>query len=231
MKTSLNYIVGCGGFGRQVAAMMKQVDPSWPLEFAVEDHFYKTSKINDIKINPLSTVLEQMRHGGIGFTIAIQDSINRERIAIECERAGGDSFSFVHPSCSNQNNNEISADGIVIAEFCVIMPNCKIGRFVHINSFCYVGHDVTIGDFATLTHHIGLNGGVTIEEHAFIGVGATIMPNVRIGRHAKIGMNATILADVPPNTTAVGVWKGCTCEDSEVIKGYKQCPVHQDKTL
>jgi serine O-acetyltransferase len=44
-----------------------------------------------------------------------------------------------------------------------------------------------------------------IEDGVDIGCGVCILGNVRIGRNSVIGANAVVLADVPPDSIAVGI--------------------------
>jgi serine O-acetyltransferase len=46
-----------------------------------------------------------------------------------------------------------------------------------------------------------------VGADCFMGVNSTVANNVNIGARCVVGAGATILADVPDETVAVGVWK------------------------
>jgi serine O-acetyltransferase len=76
---------------------------------------------------------------------------------------------------------------------------------VVIDGFTEIGPGATIGPFVT----VGLRGGdligPTVGAGVAIGTGAKVLGRIRVGDHAQIGANATVIADVPAGSTAVGV--------------------------
>jgi serine O-acetyltransferase len=77
-------------------------------------------------------------------------------------------------------------NGIVVHVKAVIGPNCLLFQ------------QVTIG--ADHRGNVPELGG-----HVDVGAGAKVIGAVRIGNHVRIGANAVVVADVPANSTAVGV--------------------------
>lgn len=76
-----------------------------------------------------------------------------------------------------------------------IHPNAKIGKNLSI------GQCVTIGEKGP-----GHGAGVpTIGDNVYIGVGAKVLGGITIGNNVKIGANAVVIADVPDNSTVVGI--------------------------
>lgn len=80
----------------------------------------------------------------------------------------------------------------------VISPYSKIGHG------CVIRQNVTIGirrpKLPDLTAPI-------IGNNVDIGASAIILGNVKIGDNAIIGAGSIVLADVPENTTIMGIWK------------------------
>lgn len=71
-------------------------------------------------------------------------------------------------------------------------------RDVVIGVNCMIMQQVTIGQLAT--------GGVPrLGNNVYVGAGAKLLGPITIGDNASIGANAVVLADVPPNSTAVGI--------------------------
>ena len=93
-----------------------------------------------------------------------------------------------------------------------IHPGAKIGK----NFFIDHGMGVVIGETSVIGDNVTIYHGVkkemvdkkrhpTIEDDVVIGAGALVLGPIVVGKNAKIGANATVVKDVKPNTTVVGV--------------------------
>ncbi len=114
----------------------------------------------------------------------------------------------IHPLSDVQS--EDIGWGTLIWQFCVILPNAKIGRNCNICAQVLIEGDVVVGDNVTIKSGVQLWDGVRIEDNVFIGPNATFAndlfprskqyPNkflqtiVKAG--ASIGANATILPGI-----------------------------------
>lgn len=100
--------------------------------------------------------------------------------------------------------------GTSIWQFCVILPDARIGRDCNIASHCFIENDVIIGDRVTIKCGVQIWDGMRIGDDVFIGPNATFcndrypksrnrdwkLEGVRICGKASIGANATILPGV-----------------------------------
>lgn len=69
-----------------------------------------------------------------------------------------------------------------------------------------LGDDVVIRNGVTIgLRRTGERGAPVIGNRVDIGAGAKILGSITIGDDAIIGANAVVIADVPPNSLAVGV--------------------------
>lgn len=94
-----------------------------------------------------------------------------------------------------------------IWQFCVVLPEAKIGDNCNICSNVFVENDVTIGNNVTVKCGVQLWDGVTVEDNVFIGPNVTftndLYPRSKqypetfyktiIKKGASIGANATIV--------------------------------------
>ena len=62
-----------------------------------------------------------------------------------------------------------------------------------------------IGDFATVSPGTHISGNVTIRTGCNIGTGVNIINRLELGEWSVIGAGSTLIRNVPPNTTVVGV--------------------------
>jgi len=96
-----------------------------------------------------------------------------------------------------------------------IHPKSKIGKGVVIDHGIgiVIGETAEIGDNAFIFHNVTLGGRGNesgnrhpkIRKNVFIGAGATLLGNIEIGENVNIAAGSVVVADVPPNKTAVGV--------------------------
>lgn len=99
-----------------------------------------------------------------------------------------------------------------------IHPGAKIGKnlFIDHGSGVVIGETTEIGDNVMIYQGSTLGGTgkdtgkrhPTIGNNVLISTGAKVLGPFKVGDNAKIGANAVVLAEVPPNITVVGVWKG-----------------------
>lgn len=99
-----------------------------------------------------------------------------------------------------------------------IHPGAEIGKnfFIDHGMGVVIGETSVIGNNVTMYHGVTLGGTKsyggrggkrhpTVEDNVIIGAGALILGPVTIGKNAKIGANATVVKDVPQNTTVIGI--------------------------
>lgn len=96
-----------------------------------------------------------------------------------------------------------------------IHPGATIGKGLFIDH----GHGVVIGETAIIGDNVTLYQGVTlggtgkekgkrhptIGDNVMISAGAKILGSFTVGENSKIGAGSVVLAEVPPNSTVVGV--------------------------
>ena len=97
-----------------------------------------------------------------------------------------------------------------IWQFCVVLPNAKIGDNCNICSHCFIENDVRIGNNVTIKCGVQVWDGITIEDNVQIGANVTftndkypraknpnwVLEKTLIKRGASIGAGSTILCGV-----------------------------------
>ena len=115
---------------------------------------------------------------------------------------------MIHPLSDVQTKN--IGENTNIWQFCVVLPNAKIGSGCNICSHCFIENDVIIGNNVTVKCGVQLWDGMRIEDNVFIGPNVTFcndkypksknknfkLEPVVIKKGASIGANATILPGV-----------------------------------
>src|SRR5208283_315071 len=96
-----------------------------------------------------------------------------------------------------------------------IHPGALLGRrlFIDHATGVVIGETAIVGDDVTMYQGVTLGGTgkghgkrhPTICDRVFIGNNANVLGNVTVGENSRIGAGSVVLADVPPNSTVVGV--------------------------
>ena len=97
-----------------------------------------------------------------------------------------------------------------IWQYCVVLPQAKIGKNCNICSHCFIENDVCIGDNVTIKNNVQIWDGMVIEDDVFIGPNVTfcndrypksknknfMLEPICIKKGASIGANTTILPGI-----------------------------------
>jgi serine O-acetyltransferase len=96
-----------------------------------------------------------------------------------------------------------------------IHPGAQIGRrlFIDHATGVVIGETSIVGSDVTMYQGVTLGGTgkghgkrhPTVCDGVFIGNNANVLGNVTIGENSRVGAGSVVLADVPPNSTVVGV--------------------------
>lgn len=122
---------------------------------------------------------------------------------------------IIHPTSNVQSPN--IGDETRIWQYCIILPDARIGRNCNICSHVLIENDVVIGNDVTVKSGVQLWDGLRVGDGVFIGPNATfandLFPRSKkypekflktvIGNNASIGANATILPGITIGANAM----------------------------
>ena len=96
-----------------------------------------------------------------------------------------------------------------------IHPGATIGKgfFIDHGAGVVIGETTIIGDNVTIYQGVTLGGTgketgkrhPTIKDNVMISAGAKLLGSFTVGENSKIGAGSVVLAEVPPNSTVVGI--------------------------
>ena len=201
-------IFGAGGFGREVLALIKDINlitPIWNIVGFFDDGYEEGKVFNGF---PNLGGIEQLNQWKtpLSVAVAIGSPAIRRKIVEKIANPLGDYPSMIHPSAwiGDQEYVEIGK-GCILCAGVMITTNVRIRDFVILNLQCTVGHDAVIEDYAALMPSVNVSGEVTIGPGVYVGTGAQISNQVSIGEDTVVGAGAVVVKNLPANCMAVGV--------------------------
>lgn len=201
-------IIGAGGFAREVLDIFDACNDAGDryevLGYVVEPPYGAPGTI--IHERPILGGLEWLegRHRDVHIICGVGAPELRLRLVSEAAKRGGRFCSVFHPSVRMSRRNSIGT-GVVIAAGSILTNQIRIGDHVQINLDCTIGHDVILGDFVTVAPGTHISGEVTISTGCNIGTGVNLINRLTVGEWSVIGAGSTVIRNVPPNATVVGV--------------------------
>lgn len=114
---------------------------------------------------------------------------------------------MIHPLADCQ---ALVPENTNIWQFCVVLPDAKIGENCNICSHCFIENDVHIGNNVTIKCGVQVWDGITIEDNVFVGSNVSFtndrhphtknanwkLEQTTIKRGASIGAGSSILCGV-----------------------------------
>lgn len=201
------YIIGAGGFGREVAWLIKRINSinkEWDLKGFIDDDesMHNTTESGYVVLGGSEYLLSLQQE--VWLCCAIANAETREKIVNKFEKCSNIKWAtLVDPSAILSESVEIG-EGTVICAGTIATVDIKIGKNVIINLDCIIGHDAVIEDFVTLYPSVNVSGNVLVQKKTEIGTGTQIIQGKKIGGGTIVGAGAVVVKDLPEKCTAVG---------------------------
>lgn len=207
------FIVGAGGFGREVAWLVERINAAtvnaekerpWELcGFIDDDPSIYGTELDGYKVHGGHEVLENYGTD-VWCVLAVGNAKGRKKGIGRLTPYKHIHFAtLIDPSAVIGRTCRIG-EGCMICAGNIITTDCFIGDHVIINLDCTVGHDANISSYVTLYPSVNVSGCVDIDECTEVGTGSAIIQGVKIGRGVIIGANSTVIRDIEDNVTVVG---------------------------
>lgn len=201
-------IFGAGGFGREVACLIRQineVEPTWNMI-----GFYDEGVPKDTAVSHYGKVL-----GGIAEVNAYQDELavciaigNPKALRHVRESIVNEKVYYPNIIAPNFGSSDPQAfsigEGNIIGNGCAASCDVAIGNYNILNADIVMGHDVKVGDFNVLMPDIRVSGEATIGNGNLIGIGSIILQQIRVGDNIHIGAGAVLMTKPKDGCTYIG---------------------------
>ena len=201
------YIIGAGGFGREVAWLVErinQVEATWSIKGFIDDNTSLQGHTEDDYpvVGGIDYLLNQQKETWV--VCAVGSAKIRKNIIEKLQINPNIRFATViDPSVILSGRIKIG-EGTIICAGTILTVDINIGNHVIINLDCTLGHDDVIEDFVTIYPSVNVSGNVVVETCAELGTGMQIIQGKKIGKESILGAGAVVVKDIPEKCTAVG---------------------------
>lgn len=201
-------IYGAGGFGREIACLIKLINEKTPT-YNIIGFFDDGRSVGET--NEYGKVL-----GGINelnqwktslcIAIAIGTPHVIEKIVNNIKNPNIEFPNIISPDLKLlDKDNWTIGIGNIICSGCLISCNTKIGDFNQFNGFITIGHDSKIGNYNSIMPGVRISGEVTIGDRNFWGFNSGIVQQKQVGNDVVIGAGAVLIRKPKDGCTYVGV--------------------------
>lgn len=202
------YIIGAGGFGREVAWLVRRInaiEPTWNLLGFIDDAAEKQGREEDGYPIVGNLQMLQFLKEDVYIVCAVGSASVRSCIINKISNCKYVHFAtLIDPSVIISDRVEIG-EGTIICAGTIVTVDVKIGEHVIINLDCTVGHDCSIQDFVTVYPSVNLSGLTEVGKETELGTGAQIIQNIKICEKVIVGAGAVVVRDIEKAGTYVGV--------------------------
>lgn len=202
-------IFGAGGFGREVACLIKRINdktPMWNLVGFFDDN-------PDLKGKMISHYAPCL--GGI-------DELNAydKELAVTIPIGSPQVVRKVFSSITNNKvyypnlvmTDLLMADaetfkmgkGNIIQGGCSVSCDVEFGDFNVLNGSIAFGHDAKVGSFNTFMPGTRISGEVRIGDENFFGVGSIVLQQIKIGNNVRLGAGSVMMTKPKDGNLYIG---------------------------
>ena len=199
------YIIGAGGFGREVAWLVErinEINPTWNIKGFIDDN----ESLWGTKEDAYNVVggCDYLKTLGDVYAVCAVGSARVRKVIIDKLKDSNVKFATViDPSVIVSNRVEIG-EGTIICAGTIITVDIKIGNHVIINLDCTLGHDDVLADYVTVYPSVNISGNVTVGECSELGTGMQIIQGKNIAPNTIVGAGAVVVKNLNESGTYVG---------------------------
>lgn len=198
-------IVGAGGFGREVLALIERLNEDsarWNVLGFIDDNLHALDNF-DLGYSILGTISEWTPIADEQYAMAIASPQLKKEISEKLKGRGMTFATLIHPDVSLGKRASLG-EGVILFEHTIVDIDVKLDDFVFINTFCTIGHDAVIGRCTTIAPSVGISGTCKVGQCVNIGGHSYIIPGRKVGDHAVIAAGSIVFSNVREKTTVLG---------------------------
>jgi len=204
------FIIGAGGFGREVFGIIDALESSGrgphTTRFIDDDtSVADLDYVDALGSRVVGSVDDLVRRTEpFNAVLAIGSRIARGDIAGRRAHSPVTLAVLVHPDTTIGCNVRLAED-VVVAAGSRLSINNQAGKHVHLDQDALVGRDCSLGDCSRLNPQAFVSGAVTIGRRALIGANATVLQGITARDDAIVDAGAVVSHQVETAKTGMGV--------------------------
>lgn len=200
-------IYGFGGFGREVACLIKKINETheeWNLVGFFDDGFEIGTSNKYGRV--LGGILELNNYRSpLSLVIAIANPDIIHKISTSTNNKLVDFPNLLAPNVNffDEETYKIGK-GNIIFWGCRVSCDVEIGDFNLMNGAVSLGHDVKLGSCNVFGPSARISGNCKVGDKNFFGVESVVLQNINIGNNTKIGIGSVVIRNTKDNNFYFG---------------------------
>jgi sugar O-acyltransferase (sialic acid O-acetyltransferase NeuD family) len=186
------YILGAGGVGREILAVLQHTALSAQYEVAgfIDDGKSQGELVKGVPVlGGLDWILKSDER--IHLVIAIGNPAIRRQIIGALAHKELHYPVLIHPHASFHDKKSITiGKGTYISEGCIITTDVCIGDFCLLNLGVTINHDAIIEDNCVLMPGVRLSCGVTLGTGSYVGANCALSKPIVYAAHSRVTESA-----------------------------------------
>ncbi len=201
-------IYGAGGFGREVACLLRRINiemsPQWNLIGFFDDGVTPGTENEYGKVlGNIDTLNSWDKPLAVVFAIGSPKVVELLYIKVTNDKIEFPNI-IAPDTLFLDRENVRMGKGNVICSRCLISCNIEIGDFNTLNGYITVGHDSVIGNFNSIMPATKISGGVKLGNRNFLGVNSVVLQYKSLCDDNVIGVSSVVIRNIKTPGTYVG---------------------------
>lgn len=199
-------IFGAGGFGREVACLIRNRLPEWKIIGFFDDGKTKGEMVSSF--GPIFGGVEELNVWPTELAVVIAIG-NPKTVRGVVEKIKNPNISF--PNIIHPNFEKLDPDTFTIGKGNIIIANCcascdvSIGDFNVLNGSVILGHDAKIGSYNSFMPAVRISGEVKMGDCNFFGVSSIVLQQIKIGNEIKLSAGSVLMTKPKDGNLYLGV--------------------------
>lgn len=200
-------IYGAGGFGREIACLLNQINevtPKWNLVGFFDDGVAVGTTNRYGKVLGNLQALNEYNHP-LSVVIAIATPKYLKKLS---QSIVNPYIEFPNIIAPNVNIFDIKAfeigRGNLIFFGCRLSCDVTIGNFNLFNGAVSLGHDVKMGDFNVLQPSVRISGDSIVGNENFFGVNSAVLQGQVVENNVRVGVGSVVMRKAKSNSFYFG---------------------------
>lgn len=199
------YIIGAGGFSKEVYLLLKRVG-----KYQFCGFIDNQPDVPEIRIGTLSYPIiseefflnQQPDKNDTALFIGIGNPQIINKVATKFLEFD---FPNLFSPCVEVDESVLFGKGNIITKGVNFTVDINVGNFNIFNLNTTIGHDVSIGDCNVLNPGVSVSGGIKIGSKNLIGTGACLLQYLSMGDDNTVGANGVLTKSIDNSKVMVGV--------------------------